>query len=261
MLKKKKNKKVNKDKKIITTIILTVCLIVLLTYSLNIVRNTNIIEYSLKYFSDVILNASSLVTSNNSDNIINKNNNKELKNEINEMKNILDLKNTYTNYDLVNATVSVRNKSYWLDNLIIDKGKKEGIKKDMAVITKDGLIGIISKVYRNSSEVRLITTSNNKNKITAYIETSGGDFVGYIDKYDKDKRELVIKDIDKDSSIKIGDKVMTSGMNLVFPKGIYIGEVKDIQNDDNNLSKIVYVEIKQNLNRIHYVAVVKKVND
>ncbi len=261
MLMKKKNKRVNKDKKILTTIILSVSLIILLAYSLNIVRNTNIIEYSLKYFSDTILNSSSLVTSNNRGNIINKNNNKELKSEINELKKVLDLNNTYTNYDLVNATVSVRNKSYWLDNLIIDKGKKEGIKKDMAVITKDGLIGIISKVYRNSSEVRLVTSNNNKNKITVYIETAGGDFVGYIDEYDNDKKQLIIKDIDKDSNIKIGDKVMTSGMNLVFPKGIYIGEVKDIQNDDNNLSKILSVEIKQNLNKIHYVAVVKKVND
>ena len=256
MLKKKKNKK---DKRFITTIILVTTFIVLLTYSLNIVRNTNIIEYSLKYFSDTILNASSLITSNGT--IKEKNNNKQvLKSEIKELKKILDLKDTYTNYELKNASVTVRNKSYWLDNLIIDKGKKNGIKKDMAVITDNGLIGIISKVYTSSSEVRLITT-NNKNKITIYIETEGGDVVGYIDKYNKDKKELVIKDIDKNSNIKVGDKVMTSGMNKVFPKGIYIGEVKDVKQDENNLSKIVYVEIKQNLNKIHYVAVVKKVND
>ena len=256
MLKKKKNKK---DKRFITTIILVTTFIVLLTYSLNIVRNTNIIEYSLKYFSDTILNASSLITSNGT--IKEKNNNKQvLKSEIKELKKILDLKDTYTNYELKNASVTVRNKSYWLDNLIIDKGKKNGIKKDMAVITDNGLIGIISKVYTSSSEVRLITT-NNKNKITIYIETEGGDVVGYIDKYNKDKKELVIKDIDKNSNIKVGDKVMTSGMNKVFPKGIYIGEVKDVKQDENNLSKIVYVEIKQNINKIHYVAVVKKVND
>lgn len=256
MLKKKKNKK---DKRFITTIILVTTFIVLLTYSLNIVRNTNIIEYSLKYFSDTILNASSLITSNGT--IKEKNNNKQvLKSEIKELKKILDLKDTYTNYELENASVTVRNKSYWLDNLIIDKGKKNGIKKDMAVITDNGLIGIISKVYTSSSEVRLITT-NNKNKITIYIETEVGDVVGYIDKYNKDKKELVIKDIDKNSNIKVGDKVMTSGMNKVFPKGIYIGEVKDVKQDENNLSKIVYVEIKQNLNKIHYVAVVKKVND
>ena len=257
MLKKRKKER---DKRIITTTILLTVFIILLSYSLNIVRNTNIIEYSVKYFSDIVLDASTIVTSSK-DNIVKKDNIIELKSEIKELKKQLNLNSTYTNYDLENATVVVRNKSYWLDNLIIDKGKKNNIKKNMAVITDNGLLGIISKVYRNSSEVRLITTNNNKNKITVYIETASGDFVGYIDKYDKDKKELIIKDIDKDSDIKIGDKVMTSGMNKVFPKGIYVGKVKDIQNDQNNLSKIIYVEIKQNLNKIHYVAVVKKVND
>lgn len=257
MLKKRKKER---DKRIITTTILLTVFIILLSYSLNIVRNTNIIEYSVKYFSDIVLDASTIVTSSK-DNIVKKDNIIELKSEIKELKKQLNLNSTYTNYDLENATVVVRNKSYWLDNLIIDKGKKNNIKKNMAVITDNGLLGIISKVYRNSSEVRLITTNNNKNKITVYIETVSGDFVGYIDKYDKDKKELIIKDIDKDSDIKIGDKVMTSGMNKVFPKGIYVGKVKDIQNDQNNLSKIIYVEIKQNLNKIHYVAVVKKVND
>ena len=146
----KKKKKNNKDKTLITTTLLITVFIILLTYSLNIVRNTNIIEYSLKYLSDTVLNAFSSVTPN-SNNIIIKNNNKELKSEIKELKKLLELRNTYTDYDLENATVSVRNKSYWLDNLIIDKGKKNDIKEGMAVITNGGLIGIISKVYRNSS--------------------------------------------------------------------------------------------------------------
>lgn len=254
MLKRKK-----KDKKKIYTIIAIISLVILLTYSINIIRNTNIIEYSLKYISDVILNSTSSIVSKNDNLVITTN--EELKSEIKELENTLALKDTYTNYELENATVVVRNKSYWLDTLIIDKGKKNGLKKDMAVITKNGLIGIISKVYNNSSEVRMVTTNNNKKKLTVYIETESGDYVGYIDKYDKDKKILVIKDIDKDSDIKKDSIVKSSGMNKEFPKGIYIGKVKSIKTDKYNLSKILYVEINQNLNKIHYVAVVKKVND
>lgn len=252
-----KNKK--KDKKIIPTIIIIITLVILLTYSINIIRNTNIIEYSLKYISDVILNNTSSIVSKNNNLVITTND--ELKSEMKELEKILSLKDTYTNYELENATVTVRNKSYWLDNLIIDKGKKNGIKKDMAVITNDGLIGIISKVYNGSSEVRLITTNNNKKKLTVYIETESGDYVGYIDKYDKDRKILIIKDIDKDSNIQEDSIVKTSGMNKEFPKGIYIGRVKSIENDKYNLSKNLYVKIDQNLNKIHYVAVIKKVND
>ena len=252
-----KNKK--RNKKIIPTIIIAVFLVGLLTYSINIIRNTNIVEYSLKYISDIILNSTSSIVSKDDNLVITTD--EELKSEIKELKNTLSLKDTYTNYELENAAVIVRNKSYWLDTLIIDKGKKNGIKKDMAVITKDGLIGIISKVYNSSSEVRLITTNNNKKRLTVYIETEDGDYVGYIDKYDNDKKLLVIKDIDKDSNIKEESIVKTSGMNKEFPKGMYIGKVKSIEIDKDNLSKILYVEINQNLNKIHYVAVVKKVND
>ena len=250
-----------KNRNTITTVIIAISLVLLLTYSLNIIRNTNIVEYSIKYFTDTVMNAVSFNISNDGTSVILSKDKDELQSEVDEMKKILGLKDTYTNYELENAAVVVRNKSYWLDTLIIDKGKKNGIKKDMAVITKDGLIGIISKVYKNSSEVRMITTNNNKNKLTVYIETESGDYVGYIDKYDKDKKLLVIKDIDKDSNINEGSIVKTSGMNKEFPKGIYIGKVKKIEIDKDNLSKVLYVEINQNLNKIHYVAVVKKVND
>lgn len=254
MLKRKKN-----NKKLVPTIIVITSLVILLTYSLNIIRNTNILEYSLKYISDIILNSTSSIVGKKNNLVVTTD--EELKNEIKELKNILSLKDTYTNYELENATVVVRNKSYWLDTLIIDKGKKSGIKKDMAVITNNGLLGIISKVYNNSSEVRMITTNNNKKKLTVYIETEDGDFIGYVDKYDKDKKLLVIKDIDKDSNIKEESIVKTSGMNKEFPKGLYIGKVKNVEIDKDNLNKIIYVKIDQNLNKIHYVAVVKKVND
>lgn len=250
-----------KNKNTITTVVIGISLVLLLTYSLNIIRNTNIVEYSIKYFSDTVMNAISFNISNDGTNVILSKDKDELQSEVDEMKKILGLKDTYTNYELENATVAVRNKSYWLDTLIIDKGKENGIKKNMAVITKDGLIGNISKVYNSSSEVRLITTNNNKQKLTVYIETDDGDYVGYIDKYDKDKKLLVIKDIDKDSNIKEESIVKTSGMDREFPKGIYIGKVKSIEMDKDNLSKILYVETNQNLNKIHYVAVVKKVND
>jgi rod shape-determining protein MreC len=250
-----------KNKNTITTVVIGISLVLLLTYSLNIIRNTNIVEYSIKYFSDTVMNAISFNISNDGTNVILSKDKDELQSEVDEMKKILGLKDTYTNYELENATVAVRNKSYWLDTLIIDKGKENGVRKNMAVITKDGLIGNISKVYNSSSEVRLITTNNNKQKLTIYIETDDGDYVGYIDKYDKDKKLLVIKDIDKDSNIKEESIVKTSGMNREFPKGIYIGKVKSIEMDKDNLSKILYVETNQNLNKIHYVAVVKKVND
>ena len=86
--------------------------------------------------------------------LIQKNVNASLEKEIQELKEALDLNRTLTEYTPINATILSRNKSYWFNQLMIDKGSRDGIKKDMAVVTKDGLVGKVSRVYRNSSEIK-----------------------------------------------------------------------------------------------------------
>ena len=82
--------------------------------------------------------------------LIQKNVNASLEQEIQELKDVLDLNRTLTEYTPINATILSRNKNYWFNQLMIDKGSKDGIKKDMAVVTKHGLVGKISRVYKLS---------------------------------------------------------------------------------------------------------------
>ena len=72
--------------------------------------------------------------------LIQKNVNASLEQEIQELKDVLDLNRTLTEYTPINATILSRNKNYWCNQLMIDKGSKDGIKKDMAVVTKHGLV-------------------------------------------------------------------------------------------------------------------------
>ena len=129
----------------------------------------------------------------------------------------------------------------------------------MAVITSDGLIGKINKVYNNSSEVKLISKSGNKYKTSIIIKAKERDYVGIIDGI---KNNLIeIKDISKDSNIEIGDEIITSGMENEIPKGIYIGKVKKIKSNKYNLSKKIYIESNVDFNKIHYVTVVGEKNE
>ena len=136
--------------------------IILLVISLSIDNDNGFILKDVSMFIEKIVMLP--ITKDNKVNtksyIIEKNNNEELKKEIVELKKALELNKTLTEYDPVNATILSRNKSYWFNTLTIDKGKNSGIKKNMAVITKDGLIGKISKVSHNSSEVKLITSDD-----------------------------------------------------------------------------------------------------
>ena len=123
----------------------------------------------------------------------------------------------------------------------------------MAVIDANGLIGRIIEVGHNYSIVELISSSNSS-KIAVNIN----DTHGILDSYDKDNNLLIIKNINKNSSVKIGDKVYTNGIGGIYPAGIYIGEVIEVTNDKEELSKIVKVSASNNYNNIRYVNVIRR---
>ena len=189
--------------------------------------------------------------------LIQKNINVSLEEEIKELKEELELNKTLTEYETVNATILSRNKSYWFNTITIDKGTSSGLSENMAVITKKGLVGKLSKVYKNSSEVKLITSDDINFKVGVAIRSNGMDYYAIMNGYDKDNNTVQLSGIDKTSMIQKGDIVVTSGLGEMFPAGIYIGEVENIKSDKYNLSRIVSVKTQQNFNDIHYVTVLK----
>ena len=190
--------------------------------------------------------------------VIQKNVNASLEKEIQELKDTLELNRTLTEYTPINATILSRNKSYWFNQIMIDKGSKDGIKKDMAVVTKDGLIGKISRVYKNSSEIKLITSDDVNYKVSVTIQTGDGDSYAILNGYDAETECITVTGVDKMSTVKKGDVIVTSGLGGMFPGGIYVGVVQDIKSDKYDLSKTLYIRTSQDFNNIHYVTILKE---
>lgn len=255
MFKKNKNK--------IMYIIIGIVLIVLLSISLLIKRTNNTI------IKDITISINKVVmypfTKLNKDKnktqtesyLIQKNINSSLEKEIQELKETLELNKTLTEYNPVNATILSRNKGYWFNTITIDKGSKSGIKENMAVVTKNGLIGKINSVSDTSSEVKLITSDDLNFKVSIAIKTNEVDNFAILNGYDNKTSLIKATGIDKTTNINIGDSVLTSGLGEFFPAGIYIGTVEKIEKDKYNLSKTVYIKLSQNFNDIHYVTVLK----
>lgn len=187
--------------------------------------------------------------------LIQKNINESLEKEIEELKKELELKRTLTEYKTVNATVLSRNKAYWFNTITIDKGEKDGLKEGMAVVTKDGLIGKLSKVYISSSEVKIITSDDTNYKVSVSIKINDSESIAILNGYDAKNNLVKVVGVNKNDNVNIGDTVLTSGLGGVFPGGIYIGTVEKIESDKYNLSNNVYVKTNQNFNNIHYVTV------
>lgn len=179
----------------------------------------------------------------------------EYENEIKDLKNLLNLKNTLSNYSVINATVLNRNVGYWYNTITIDKGKNDDILVGDAVSTSDGLIGSVIRTSFTTSTVKLY--SNTDNKLSVKIESNGKSIYGLLTSYDKVKKVYKIDGISDNSDILKGSTVVTTGLDDI-PSGILVGFVNDIKTDNFELTKIIEVTPSVDYDDIKYIAILKK---
>ena len=160
------------------------------------------------------------------------------------------------NYDLILAKVIKNSTKLTRNNLIINKGKKNGIKRDMGVISKDGIIGIIKETSKNYSSV--ISILNKDLKINAKHNKSNA--YGSLEWNQKDPTVVELNDISIDNEIFIGDTISTGGMSFYFPNNIPIGEINSIKISENNGFYSLKVKLFQKMNNISYVYVIENFN-
>lgn len=188
-----------------------------------------------------------------------------LKNELEEKKKIikeletsLDLKNDLTDYDVISSSVINRVNNSFYQTLTIDKGKKDGIEKDMAVLSNKGLIGKILNTTKNTSTIKLLTTVNENYQISVLIEVNEKSIYGLLSGFEDGK--LIVNNISDNTDISEFSKVVTTGLDNIFPSGILIGYVDKVKKDNFDLSKTVYVNPVSNFDDIKYVSVLKRKN-
>ena len=182
--------------------------------------------------------------------------NKELERNNQELQKLLDLK--IENYTLIQADVIRRDNIDWYQEITINKGKKDNLKINMAVVANDTLIGKIVKVSNNSSIVRLISSQSDNMKVSVNVETENEIVHGILNGYNLAENVILIDNINKNSDIKIGDKVYTNGLGGIYPSGIYIGVVSEITYDSLGLNKILKLKMNNKYDEIRYVTVISK---
>jgi len=105
----------------------------------------------------------------------------------------------------------------------IDRGKKDGIRGDMGVITPDGVVGKVSEAYAHTSQVLLLTDKGSG--VGAMLADSriqspvGG--VG--------EPLITMKYVPNDDDVSVGERVITSGMDRIFPRDLPVGTITEIR--------------------------------
>ena len=135
--------------------------------------------------------------------------------------------------------------------IYIDKGTSDAIKPDMAVITPDGIVGKVLRVFHGSSQVLLINDPSSG--VGAILESSRlqgilqGTAAG----------ETMLKYVMSDEKVTPGERVLTSGGDRIFPKGLPVGTVQQT-NPGSDLFLNIRVKPAADLSRLEEVLVVSK---
>lgn len=185
--------------------------------------------------------------------------NKNDQKEIEALKKELNLNQTLTNYEKVTANVITRSPDTWQDMLIVDKGSKDGIEVNMAVMAQKGLIGRVVEVNRTSSKIELLTSSNeSSNHFPVRVSSSSGEAFGLLKNYDEKLQALVVTQLTGDTNIKEGDVVQTSGLGGNSPADLPIGTVIKTKPDSYGLDREVYVKPYARMYDLPVVTIVQR---
>ena len=178
-----------------------------------------------------------------------------MKDENTRLREMFDYSQTNANYDYLGCNIIGYSGGNISNGYIIDKGTKDGVEKDMVVITPAGLVG---KVTKASSSFAIVQTILNENiAVAAMVESTDettGILQGITDSKNKNLTEL--SNIPIESAIKEGDKILTSGLGEMYPKEIRIGEVISVEVDNVGIMKRAVVKPYVDYNKLEELFVV-----
>lgn len=174
-----------------------------------------------------------------------------LKNEVELLKS--------TEHKVVSAEIIGKEPGNWYDTFIIDKGSKDNIKKGDTIVQgielekdliKEGIVGRVADVGPNWAKVVSIIDEMNSIAFKIIRTQDGGIISGDID------NSLSGYLFDSKADVIVGDRLYTSGLGGIFKKDIYIGEVEDIIELEEELMKKIIVKPAVDFKKLYKVLVI-----
>jgi rod shape-determining protein MreC len=156
----------------------------------------------------------------------------------------------WRNARVVNNSVSLQN-----NYLTIHRGEGQGVKKDMGVISANGIVGMVVNTSENFAVV--MTMLNRQSSVSAKLKKTGE--IGKVQWDGKSPEYVTMINIPKSAQVAKGDSVVTSGYSLTFPPGILIGTVTEVVNDNTSNFYSLILRPSTNFYNVEYVTVVDNI--
>lgn len=182
----------------------------------------------------------------------------KLKQEIDRLDKLMNIDNISEDFEKIYVKVLARDVDNYYNYVVINGGEDKKLKTDLLVINEFGLIGRIVKVNPYTSIVRLMSSNVNFNNILVQITNKDNqNYDALLEEYDKESGMLVARMLDEKVDIELNSLVTTNNFGNVYPKNIYIGKVKKIENLKDKIGKTLFIESDVNFNDLGNLIVVK----
>jgi len=167
------------------------------------------------------------------------------------LREMLGLREKEKRY-IATARIISRGLDRWSNTVVIQKGKRDGVTKDMAAITPSGLVGKVSLAADNYAYVLLMTDINfsaavriQETRKEAILSGTGA-------------RRCVLKYVPEEDVIKEGEVVVTSGFDELFPQEVPVGYVSRVSKKGASIFQEVEITPFQDLTRLDEVVIVRR---
>jgi rod shape-determining protein MreC len=160
---------------------------------------------------------------------------------------LLDFRKSHQSVPMLGSRVIATSAGTASATVVLDRGSKDGIRKNMGVITPEGVVGKVVEVFDDTTEVLLLTDKDSgvgamlgNSRIQSPVGGTGEPL-------------LAMKYVANDDTVNVGERVVTSGMDKIFPRDLPIGTITEIK--PGNPFKTIRVRPSANLSRLEEVIV------
>lgn len=175
--------------------------------------------------------------------------------ELKRLEKLYEVDEDYNQYDKILARVIAKEPGNWYSTFTINKGRDDGIQKDMNVLADGGLVGLVTETGPGWATVRtIIDDSSNVSGMT--LSDSNTCIVsGSLELMDSGKLRFSQLRDDK-GSVTAGENIITSHISDKYLEGILIGTISSITRDANNLTSTGYLVPAADFRNLHEVLVI-----
>lgn len=160
--------------------------------------------------------------------------------ELARLRELYQLDEKYPSYNKVAARITGKDPGNWFSTFVIDKGANDGFQIDNNVIAGSGLVGIIIDVGPNWSKVRSII--DDSSNVSAMVLNTSDRCIVTGDLKLMSQGVIQFSQLnDKNNSVSVGDKVVTSNISDKYLQGILIGYISEKNTDANNITSSGYI--------------------